>query len=219
MFELEGSGKYLCDEKSSEKTFKCSFIYQATTFDEQFNPYYDALKELSVPFECLDCTHVVIGIKWGANAILSVDYQDDSDESTKKIEGKFKATSEKIKVALSGEAGLEFSDEEKEIKKGLSVKFVGDVLLGNDVATSIDGVSGMIKSVKDKMAQTNEGKGLPIEYKLYPLKKLEGFYASDHLKELIIVEIEQTILNQVLQHFDEISTIKQKLNDFIALLI
>ena len=80
LFALEGSGKYLCEEKSSEKSYKCSFIYQATTFEEQFNPFHDDLKDLNISFNLLDCTHVVTGIKWGANAILSVDYVDEDEQ-------------------------------------------------------------------------------------------------------------------------------------------
>ena len=51
---------------------------------------------------------------------------------------------------------------------------------------------------------------MPIEYKLYPLKNLEKFYKTTYLKDLMLVDLEQAILNQVIQEFDEISMIKQE---------
>jgi len=48
------------------------------------------------------------------------------------------------------------------MKNKMKVNFVGDLILGEDIATSIDDVSKMIKSIKSKLAQVNGGKGVPI---------------------------------------------------------
>jgi hypothetical protein len=41
------------------------------------------------------------------------------------------------------------------MKNKMKVNFVGDLILGEDIATSIDDVNKMIKSIKSKLAQVN----------------------------------------------------------------
>ena len=103
LVNLEGSGRYLSDEKSSQRVFRSAFIYQSTTCYESYNPLNQKLKNLSNDFEYLSGTHVVCGIKYGVNAIFSVEYTVEDSNKTKEIKGKLSGLFDKIKLSISGE--------------------------------------------------------------------------------------------------------------------
>jgi hypothetical protein len=99
---LEGSGRYLSDEKSSQRVFRSAFIYQSTTCYESYNPLNQKLIKLSNDFKHLSGTHVVCGIKYGVNAIFSVEYTVEDSNKTKEIKGKLSGLFDKIKFSISG---------------------------------------------------------------------------------------------------------------------
>ncbi len=104
LINLEGSGRYLSDEQSSKRVFRSAFIYQSITCYESFNPLNHKLKNLANDFEHFSGTHVVCGIKYGVNAIFSVEYSVEDSNKTKEIRGKLEAMFEKIKLSISGGA-------------------------------------------------------------------------------------------------------------------
>jgi hypothetical protein len=104
LVNLEGSGRYLSDKQSSKRVFRSAFVYQSVTCYESFNPLNHKLKNLANDFCHFNGTHVVCGIKYGVNAIFSVEYTVEDSNKTKEIRGKLEALFDKIKLSISGGA-------------------------------------------------------------------------------------------------------------------
>ncbi|CAF3989726.1 unnamed protein product, partial [Rotaria sp. Silwood1] len=66
---------------------------------------YDALK---LP----NATHVVVGIKWGANVVASFEFANKENDLKTDIEGALKANMEKISLSISGSASVQFTEDE-----------------------------------------------------------------------------------------------------------
>ena len=94
LFKLEGSGKYLNDEKKSNKSVKASMIYEiqtrkenATISNKNISPYI-SLKSLKAVGKENSATHAIVGIQWGASALCTFEYENKENIDKSQIEGK-----------------------------------------------------------------------------------------------------------------------------------
>ena len=85
---LEGSSsKYLQIHDKSLKSYSADLFYNMTTVYEEVD--IAKLSEDEINKKCLqsEATHVVVGIKWGANVIGSFDYEAKEGETKQDIVG------------------------------------------------------------------------------------------------------------------------------------
>ncbi|PKY55550.1 hypothetical protein RhiirA4_504556 [Rhizophagus irregularis] len=105
LIPLEGSGKYLNDEKDSLKSVKGTLIYKITSVEENLVIHRDDVKaciSTDVFTNNQNATHVVIGIKWGAAIMASFECKDTNEENRSHVEGALKCHFEKIKISGGG---------------------------------------------------------------------------------------------------------------------
>ena len=119
LISLEGSGKYLNEEKKSFKSVKATIIYNSRTKDQSINLAENGLKAI-VSGECLQNsnigTHVVVGIDWGANVFFTFEHQNSENIDKSVIAGSLKAEMEKFKYcSFSGQANLEVNNNSESI--------------------------------------------------------------------------------------------------------
>ncbi len=84
----------MTDQKQSKKSVKCSIIYGIKTKKESFSISDNAITGY-LEYNSLnrdDATHVVVGIKWGANVVASFEYSNHENNTTREIEGALQAT-------------------------------------------------------------------------------------------------------------------------------
>jgi len=111
MVSLEGSGKYLSDKKESHKPVSPALVYHITTKFQRL-----VLNNLNTEFIChdslglKDATHVVTGIKWGANANVTFEHANDENSDKEEVSGKLRAAFEKVKINVSGSAQGSFTE-------------------------------------------------------------------------------------------------------------
>lgn len=93
LITLEGSGKYLSNEKKSSKSIKSTLVYRTKTKEVSLNFYHDDLNKYIVTeaFQNQEATHIVIGIKWGAYVLASFELKEFNSEDKKDIKGNLKA--------------------------------------------------------------------------------------------------------------------------------
>ncbi|PKY47585.1 hypothetical protein RhiirA4_522900 [Rhizophagus irregularis] len=215
LIPLEGSGKYLNDVKNSLKSVKGTLIYKITTVDENLDIHRDDVRaciSTDVFTNNQNATYVVIGIKWGAAIMASFEYNGTNEENRSHIEGALKCHLEKIKI--SGDGHVDAEERYSNIISRFSVKFLGDVVLNNrKLPQSFNEARKVIAEFPLSIEQCNDGKGVPIEYTLYPLSELATLLAQNVTIDSMITELSEETILSVEQVFDDLSESKQKLND------
>ena len=85
---LNGSGKYLSDKKENSDSSSADLVYKLSTVYEEVDIAKLSKDQINVNSLKMNATHVVVGIKWGANVIGSFEYKFEKGDSKKEIEGK-----------------------------------------------------------------------------------------------------------------------------------
>ncbi|RGB22399.1 hypothetical protein C1646_776149 [Rhizophagus diaphanus] len=215
LFTLEGSGKYLNDVKESFRAVRGTLIYKMTSVEENLDIHRDNVKSCistDVFSNNQNATHVVIGIKWGAAMMASFECKDTNEESRSQVEGALKFHFEKI--TISGESHVDVDEGQSNIISRFSIKLLGDVVPNNkELPQSFDEARKVIAELPLYTKQYNNGKGVPIEYILYPLSELAKLLTQNFTIDSMVTELSEETILRVEQVFDELSESKQKLND------
>ncbi|RIA85230.1 hypothetical protein C1645_697960 [Glomus cerebriforme] len=214
LFTLKGSGKYLTDIKQSLRTVKGTIIYKVTTVEESLDIYHDDIKSCisTDGLSNTDATHIVIGVKWGATTMASFEYKNIMEGSRSRVEEALKSYFKKITTYREGRADI--NDGQYNIMKYFSVSFLGDVIPHNKVLPQpFDEAKKSISELPLYIKQYNNGKGVPIEYTLYPLSELMKLLDQNIIVRSIITAFDEEAVLRVEQVFDSLSESKQRLND------
>ncbi|CAG8745182.1 2108_t:CDS:1, partial [Acaulospora colombiana] len=218
LLSLEGSGKYLKDVKSSSKSVKGTLIYRMSSVQESLNINHDDVKTYIATdaFNIQGATHVVTGIKWGATMMSSFECKNRNIRNKSKIEGILKANLEKVSTCIGASIGVDagVKEERLEFSNHFSIKIHGDVIPDNKkLPQSFDEAKEILTELPLYVKKYNCGKGVPIEFTLYPLSELARKFKHTITIGSIITELnEQTIL-RVEQIFDDFLKSKKMLND------
>jgi len=71
----------------------------------------------------------------------------------------------------------------------------------------------MIRKMPRLVQTTNDGKGKPLQYTLVPLSILEKYLNISQMADRLVKQLDEQAIVRFVQIFDEISIIKQQLND------
>ncbi|MEH2410096.1 hypothetical protein [Nostoc sp.] len=85
LVNLQGSGNYLREEKTSARAGRVTLLYSITTKSDSINICNEKLKE-TIDLNAIDCveaTHVVVGIDWGANCTITAEYANQDNWASK----------------------------------------------------------------------------------------------------------------------------------------
>src|SRR5207245_551490 len=78
---------------------------------------------------------------------------------------------------------------------------------------SFNEVNKVIAELPSYTKQFNSGKGVPIEYTLYPLSELKKQFTQDITVNSMIMELSEDTILTIEQVFDDLLESKQRLND------
>ncbi|POG58249.1 hypothetical protein GLOIN_2v1732398 [Rhizophagus irregularis DAOM 181602=DAOM 197198] len=193
LFALEGSGKYLSDVEDGSKTVKGNLIYRMTSFEENLNICRDDVKACisTDGFSNTDATHVVIGIKWGATMIASYECKNMKESDKHQVKEALKSYFEKLSLSITGNGDVDAEKNQLKLMKPRKI----------------------MKEFPSYAKQSNNGKGFPIEYTLYPLSELARQLTINTTVNSLIMEPSEEIILKVDQVFDNLFESKQRLND------
>ena len=218
MLPIEGLGRFLSDKKSSAKTVKSSLLYNIKTKEETLNIFHQDLKDVFVldAIKSGTATHVVVGITWGADTILTTEYQNTENRNVKEVEGKMAAKFDKISFSIKGEGDVDHQKKGTNEELQFKIHMYGNILPGNDpLPTNLEDALTLMKKMPQYVSKSNEGKGMPLTYSLIPISLLK-----DHLKcslnsDSLIHSIAEDSLLRVVHLFDNFSEARQKVHDFL----
>ncbi|RIA87173.1 hypothetical protein C1645_714063 [Glomus cerebriforme] len=196
---LEGTSKYLSDVKESFKSVKGFLIYKLTSIEENLNINRDDIKACisTDGFSNFDATHVVTGIKWGATMIASFERKITKEEDKSQVEEALKSYFEKLSLSISRNDNL-----------------FGDFVPNNKmILQSFDEVREVMAELPSHIKQSNDGKGFPIEYTLYPLSGFAKLLSQNLVANNMITELDEEAIIKVDQSYNDLFESKQRLND------
>ena len=210
MVELGGSAKYLSEKKNSFKSVESAAVCKVTTVMEKLDiPRYgdvsgDALKHKTA-------THVVEQINWGANCTIIVTDRNSDNNEKKEVNGWLQANLQKCLSYISpkAEGKLELTEQDRKIWENFSLKIFGDVL-PEEVPTTVDGAKEMMRNLPRLIQNSNDGKGIPLVYVMFPLSSLA---LPNNLKIKPIKKIDKGQIIKCIRTYDHITELIQKAHD------
>ena len=220
-FDLKGAGKYLNKRKTSFKSVECTLLYNTTTVVDHLDVFNDEVKK-RVSDDALRhprATHVVVQIYWGANCTIRVTDQNSKNKMKKMVEGNLMAQIDKLKsiFSSSAEANGGLTEEEKQSWKKLSVETFGDVLsdTSEQFPSTLDGSMEMIRNLPQLIQKSNNGKGKPLTYVMFPLSSpaFLDYPGVNILINQVHRRIDEGRIVQVIRIFDKLSELTQKARD------
>ena len=94
LFELQGSGKYLKDEKETFRSVSADLIFKSRSVYQSVDITKIREDKKIINIQSLQnggATHVVVGIQWGANAVGSLVYENRDREDKLRILFKYES--------------------------------------------------------------------------------------------------------------------------------
>jgi len=224
LFKLEGSGKYLTNNKASYKSVECSLLYHVTTVVERLNLFHASLKPC-ISHEAIchdDATHVVVGVDWGASCALTLKDENADNADVKEIQGMLQGTLEKIAVVVtdrSAKGSFDYMSSDKNTCSKFSLELFGDILPEESDEMPLD-VQSALQIIRKMPALTkmyNEGKGRPLKYILYPLsnKQIREHLGISGSANIVLHQLDEAAISRVVQLFDHLTGTTQKITDKI----
>ncbi|KAM6897532.1 neoverrucotoxin subunit alpha-like [Xenentodon cancila] len=173
LVKVEGSAKYLNDQKKFTNQSRVTFQYKATTHFKQLFMSNTAIlnKHQIREVKKFSATHVVVGILYGANAFFVFDSQKLDTSSVQDIQGNMHAVITKIpSFNVDGQVKIHLTEQEKALTDKFSCKFHGDFILKSNPSTFEAAVKTYVEL--PKLLGEKKENTVPMKVWLMPLKKL-----------------------------------------------
>ncbi|KAK9539462.1 hypothetical protein VZT92_004568 [Zoarces viviparus] len=208
LIEVEGSAKYLNDQKKFKNQSRVTCQYKSTTHFKQLS-MIDLLTldahQMDVIKKC-SATHVVTGVVYGANSFFVFDSEKLDTSSIQDIQGNMRAVINKIpSFSVEAQAGIKLSDEEKALTNKCSCKFFGDFILESIPVTFEEAVKtcGQLPQLLGEKGEN----AVPMKVWLMPLKNF--FPEADELKS----EISIGLVGKMQDALEDLREIQMRCND------
>lgn len=205
--ELEGSAKYLTDQKTFKNQSRVTLQYKATTICKilAMTIFGSINEQQRHIIEKSSATHVVTRIVYGANALFVFDSEKLDASKVKDIQGSMHALVNKITVF---EVNPKLTEDEKDIIKKFSCKFYGDFILDRNPTTFEEAVKTIIDL--PKILKEKGECAVPMKVSLMPLEMLG--YGSDRL----VKEISIDLLRKIEDTLEVLKEMKERCNESLA---
>lgn len=207
----------MSDQETSTRTVRSSLLYNIKTKEENVNIYHESLRD-AFSLDAIGnglATHVVVGISWGANSVLTCEYQNRNNRDVKEIQGSLSASLKKLSLSISGNASVEFNEGDMDEYTRFDIKVFGDILpRDEDLPTTFEGALNFMKKMPSLVATSNHGRGKPLTYQLIPISLLQDYLQFSIKGVMVLKALEEACLIRIVQLFEQLSKVYQKINDF-----
>jgi GTPase SAR1 family protein len=216
LVSLKGSGSYLSEEKSSAKSARMSLLYSITTKSESINILNSSLKGLVDlnAINCVEATHVVVGIDWGANCTITSEYANQENEERTKVEGFLKVVMNKIACSITGKGDISYEGKSNEHTQNFSFHSNCDIVTTDeDLPSTLQQSIEFVKKLPRLIKEANNGKGKPLYYTLFPVSSVMKYFDFERQIDVTLKRLREESILRFVHLFEEISSVRQELHD------
>lgn len=202
LVQVEGSAKYLNDQRTSRNQARVTLTYKTTTKFQELS--MDHLGRGNIKhqyvFDKKIATHVVTGILFGAQAFFVFDREVSEKEDIQDIQGSLKVMIKKIPCfSIEGEGSVKMEDKDKTNVEKFSCKFHGDFTLKKNPVSFLDAVE--VYQSLPKLLGENKENAVPMKVWLLPLSSLDSS-AAKLVREISIRSVQEA--QNVLEDFSDL---------------
>jgi hypothetical protein len=219
--DVDGSAKYLLDNRHSHRILQASIHHSMTTREERLDLATLEVNSLLTlnEMKVSSPTHVVVGIIWGAQTIVTARQKIGSNDKQANIRSDFQSKLESFKSIVESGGDIELETSGQQRLKGIPSEVVvySDLLTDDDIGP--DDLQSALKFIRDVpryIALENSGKGKPLVFALLPLDTLA--YLTQEAVELkaalSVSQLRVDCIEGFVQFFDELHDAQRKLHDY-----
>ncbi|CAK6981343.1 stonustoxin subunit alpha-like [Scomber scombrus] len=208
LVEVEGSAKYLKNQKTSKNKARVALMYEVTTKFQELSMNHLGRGNVKHPdaFEKGVATHVVTAVLYGAQAIFVFERDVSKDEDHQDIQGKLKLTIKKIpKLSIEGEGNLQMEDHETKSTEEFSCKYHGDFFLDTNPSTFQDAIQ-IYQSLPQRLGANRENV-VPLKVWLLPLTCFDSSAAQ------LVRQISAPLVRRAQTILEDLSELEMRCND------
>ncbi|KAM8967214.1 uncharacterized protein RCH25_025916 [Pelodytes ibericus] len=210
LVEVDGSGTYLKDTKSSKSQARVTLKFSRSTRFDKLGMNHLGIQNVAYPkvFDEGSATHVVTGILYGAQAFFIFDQDVSTSDSTQDIQGDLRVMIQKItSISVDGRGDLTMTDQEKEYMTSFSCKFHGDFALDTNPVNYEEAIK-VYASLPKLLGQKGE-KAVPVRVWLYPLNKLDNRAAR------LVRDISDNLIYRAEKIIQQMADVNMQCNDLM----
>ena len=216
LVNLQGAGNYLREEKASAKAGRVTLLYSMTTKSESLNIFNEELKDTINlnAIDCVEATHVVVGIEWGANCTITAEYANQENEESTKVQGLLKAAINQVSYAINGQGETDYEYKNNEYTNNFSFRSNCDIVTTNaELPSNLQQAIAFVKTLPTLVRASNDGRGKPLLYTLLPLSSVIRYFQFERQIDLTLKQLQEEAILRFVQLFDAISLVRQELYD------
>lgn len=218
LLDLSGCGCYLGESRESNQIFQAALHYRISSVQERLDFVSSQVKDclaLTV-LENSEATHVVIGIEWGAQSVVTARHWPLDSIERSEVEVRFRTEVEKFKLAIESlrSVSLENSDEQREKELSLEITAYSDLMAEGIIMHNFQEAYEFINMMTLNIKGENGGKGKPVVYTLFPIQMLSFVLPVQVTIDITASSPSAECLKKFVQLFDELHASQNKITDY-----
>ncbi|KAL7819970.1 hypothetical protein V8C26DRAFT_440683 [Trichoderma gracile] len=201
-------------------TVRAAVIHRLSTVQQALVNLGDTLRscgDLS-PLRTQDCTHVVVGIKWGLQTIVAASCSAPSKAGSSEAE---EATLNRDLEILTSSIELAPTTPQTRFGQNPATELCNEFTIYSDAfeqeglpVQSVSDIGNFIRIVPDHIRQANSGKGLPVAYTLISITTLGLIMPLPREIQCNMTPIRPDYLANFIQVFDDIGASAAQLRKY-----
>ncbi|KAK3487538.1 uncharacterized protein B0T23DRAFT_363533 [Neurospora hispaniola] len=222
---IDGCGLYLADHhKTPGDVAQSSLHYTVTTVEEELNLTASGVKDLIIPdvLDSTSATHVVTGITWGAQFIVTARTKADDPTHVARLQQCLdKELESLLQAALEASHAIEFSstelyDDGNSVLHDSILSVLDNGLAGDPRPPAAPSSTSFIHGLRSRLYATNDAQGKPIQYILMPVSLLSMLRLVDIQHQPVIHQPNIDYLTYFIQFLDDWADAQQKFNNYVV---
>uniref|UniRef100_A0AC34FK88 MACPF domain-containing protein n=1 Tax=Panagrolaimus sp. ES5 TaxID=591445 RepID=A0AC34FK88_9BILA len=171
--DLIGPAKFMKNKSSGRNIVEYSYILKTKTKEESINWRSDELKKY-YNFKGIENygTHMVVGIQYGGNAVVTLSYEMEKNEDFQEIQDQLKGQFSAF-PHVTGDVIIKKTTRKIINTSKMTVTYLADVT--GDSPTTIEEAKIFMQTMGTRLTEYNDGKGVKIAYELVPLQVVSKF--------------------------------------------
>jgi hypothetical protein len=181
VLNIKGAGKYATNSNYNTKVVQYNQILKTTTRKETFNWKYIEDKDYDLLRAEKQGTHMVVGIQYGGNAVITLKRKVTNESSVQEVRGNLSVALQgsKIPFVSGGEAGASLENVKKNNKcfQHAKISIEADIVSGkNGDISSIEGVKQFMDTFGGELMKYNDKKGIQVSYDMVPINIVSEYF-------------------------------------------